>query len=176
MALYFRNVRWFCRLSGLLGQHSLSVINSNPTKYRECREQMERLVLEPIPDIVLKKRLNMIFSVSNLGESLGNYRQCLYSLIRSDSIDSQSDLDRIVHWLSSQLRVNNAITEDDILERIKECDPSALVRELDSLFEREGASQDISQLSKSMRDKYPSVDSKVIYKEISSRFTNSQKK
>lgn len=118
----------------------------------------------------------MVFAVSNLNESLMSYKQCLFSLIRNSQVESQSDLDRIVNWLGSELRVNNSISEQDIVARLKGAEKDGLVEELSRVFEQEGREQDHGELSKLMREMFPAVDSKTIYKEISSRFTHTPRK
>jgi hypothetical protein len=77
--LYFQ----FSKLESILGRHSLSILNSNPIKYNECRTHMNQFIYthQSTNELFLRKRLNMLFAIANLGEALQSHRQSLYKSV-----------------------------------------------------------------------------------------------
>lgn len=89
MRLICRNA--FSTLDKFLGTHSLGIINSNPVRYARCRNHMEAALeaASSTPHDMLKKRLNMMFSVGNLSEVFEPHREVLFDCVRTGTIRCQ---------------------------------------------------------------------------------------
>jgi hypothetical protein len=77
--LYFQ----FSKLESILGRDFLSIPNSNSIKYDECRNQMNQFIHahQPTIELPLRKRLNMLFAIADLGEALRSHRQSFYKSV-----------------------------------------------------------------------------------------------
>lgn len=134
-------------LEKLVAKHTIDILDANPKKYLKCRTIMERLSNNQNQST--KKQLNLIFNISNTNDILRPFHDILYRLVENSKITSQEELDKLCNWLTTEIRINNKLSEESILERLAIPKTNEqMVSHLEQILQERGKEQDISELSR----------------------------
>lgn len=112
----------------------------------------------------------MIFNVHCLQPPISQYKQKLINLIKEDKISHQSELDRVIQWVTKNIKYDKNINIEEILKE-KDCvSLEQFEEELKKIEEGAYENQTIPEICKKLRAKFISIDSKEIYQRVKNAY------